>query len=34
MKAVQTRKFGPPEGLQLNEVDKPIPRKKTYSKKE
>ena len=27
MKAVQTRKFGPPEGLQLNEVDKPIPRK-------
>ena len=28
MKAVQTRKFGPPEGLQLNEVDKPIPRKK------
>jgi len=27
MKAIQTRKFGPPEGLQLNEVDKPIPRK-------
>jgi len=27
MKAVQTRKFGPPEGLQINEVDKPIPRK-------